>query len=187
MYLSTQLCVLVLTGSVLLSVFNSLEATIIVDEDQVLEAKKNLTWLIDQEQVTSGEKNLVRNFKEWQNSSDLFHNVSYQHLPVILSQKKKPLPTGLSSKQGICLVSNLQSVFSASSKAELRYFTALVHLSDPDPNLLRQMSISVSRIFAPQILQGRLLVIHTFLAAYLSAGNLSNNVGVPFLVPILFK
>ncbi|XP_051854567.1 alpha-1,6-mannosyl-glycoprotein 4-beta-N-acetylglucosaminyltransferase-like [Antechinus flavipes] len=187
MCLSTQLCILVLTGSVLLSIFSSLEATIITDEDQALEAKKNLTWLIAQEQVTSGEESLLRNFKEWQNNSDLFYNVSYQHLAGTPSQQKKLLTLGLCSKQGIYLMHTLQSVFKSSSKSELMYFTVVVHLSDSDPKSLRQRSFNISRIFAPQILRGQLLVIHTPLAAYSSLENLKTNGSEPFLNPILFK
>ncbi|XP_074164947.1 alpha-1,6-mannosyl-glycoprotein 4-beta-N-acetylglucosaminyltransferase-like [Sminthopsis crassicaudata] len=186
MCLSTQLCILVLTGSVLLSIFSSLEATVIIDEDQVLEAK-NLTWLIAQEQVTSGEESLLRNFKEWQNNSDLFYNVSYQHLAGTPSQQKKLLTLGLCSKQGIHLMHTLQSVFKSSSKRELMYFTVVVHLSDADPDSLRQRSFNISRIFSPQILRGQLLMIHTPLAAYSSLENLKTNMSESFLNPTLFK
>ncbi|XP_007481230.1 alpha-1,3-mannosyl-glycoprotein 4-beta-N-acetylglucosaminyltransferase C-like isoform X1 [Monodelphis domestica] len=182
MQLSIQLYVFVLTGSVLLSIFSSLGTTSNI-KDQALE--ENLTWPIAQAYVTSG--NLLRTFKEWKNSSDLFHNVSYQRVAGTLSQKKKLLTIGLSSIQGRYLLSTLQSVFNASSKVELRYFTVLLHLSSPDSDSLKQMILNINKLFALQIQAGQLLVIHTPLVPYHTLRTLRTNISESLVSPVLFK
>ncbi|XP_036609441.1 alpha-1,3-mannosyl-glycoprotein 4-beta-N-acetylglucosaminyltransferase-like protein MGAT4E isoform X2 [Trichosurus vulpecula] len=72
----------------------------------------------------------------------------------------------MQSPSGRYLVSTLRSVFRVSSRNELRHITVLVHLADSDPNWLNETVAIIVSHFTPQILQGRLLVIHAPSAAY---------------------
>ncbi|XP_045716188.1 alpha-1,3-mannosyl-glycoprotein 4-beta-N-acetylglucosaminyltransferase-like protein MGAT4E [Phyllostomus hastatus] len=87
------------------------------------------------------------------------------------------LTVGLSSVPGpegrSGLLHTLVSLFRASSKAEQRRLTVLVHLADSDPAWLRKTAAQVSTLFSPQILAGQLVLIHTLPDAY-PAGDLED-------------
>lgn len=68
------------------------------------------------------------------------------------------------------LLHTLGSVFRASSRAEQKQLTVLVHLADSDPAWLQKTVARISSLFGPQILAGRLLLTHAPPDAHGAAG-----------------
>lgn len=64
------------------------------------------------------------------------------------------------------LLYTLASLFRASSQAERRRLTVLVHLADSDPAWLRKTAAQISTLFSPQILAGQLVLTHAPPDAY---------------------
>uniref|UniRef100_A0A8C3YFM1 Alpha-1,3-mannosyl-glycoprotein 4-beta-N-acetylglucosaminyltransferase-like protein MGAT4E n=1 Tax=Catagonus wagneri TaxID=51154 RepID=A0A8C3YFM1_9CETA len=92
-------------------------------------------------------------------------------VPTVAQQVKDPawLTVGVSSGSWLdrsSLLSTLLSLFRATSKAEQQHLTVLVHLADPDPTELRETVFQISSLFSPQLLAGRLLLIHAPPDAY---------------------
>ncbi|KAM5302070.1 alpha-1,6-mannosyl-glycoprotein 4-beta-N-acetylglucosaminyltransferase-like [Glossophaga mutica] len=93
----------------------------------------------------------------------VLQHATYRVLAGAPPQEKKLLTAGISSVQrphGSALLDTLQSLFQASSGPELHCIVVLVHLSDPDPEWLRQMAAAISSLFQPHIEARELLVIH---------------------------
>ncbi|XP_045392227.1 alpha-1,6-mannosyl-glycoprotein 4-beta-N-acetylglucosaminyltransferase-like [Lemur catta] len=112
-----------------------------------------------------------------QQRSPLLQHAKYKVLAGAPPQQKKLLTVGISSVQhprGSYLLDTLQSVFEASSEPEQKSIVVLVHLSDPDPEWLRQTAANISRLFAPHIDARKLLVIHGLLGGSPLPGNLSD-------------
>ncbi|XP_037662138.1 alpha-1,3-mannosyl-glycoprotein 4-beta-N-acetylglucosaminyltransferase-like protein MGAT4E [Choloepus didactylus] len=79
------------------------------------------------------------------------------------------LTVGISSIQRpdrSSLSNTLISLFRASSRAEKKHFTVLVHLADSDLTWLRETIEHISSLFSSQILAGQLLLIHAPSDAY---------------------
>ncbi|KAM6217316.1 alpha-1,3-mannosyl-glycoprotein 4-beta-N-acetylglucosaminyltransferase-like protein MGAT4E [Rhynchocyon petersi] len=73
------------------------------------------------------------------------------------------LTVGISSvpqKEGSNLLNTLDFLFRASSKAEQKRFTVLIHLADSDLIWLRDTVDRISSLFSSQILAGQLLLLH---------------------------
>lgn len=83
------------------------------------------------------------------------------------------LTVGISSVPGRDpngLLYTLVSLFRASSKAEQKHLTVLVHLADSDFTWLRETVVQISSLFSTQILAGRLVLLHAPLDAYSTEG-----------------
>ncbi|CAI5777951.1 alpha-1,6-mannosyl-glycoprotein 4-beta-N-acetylglucosaminyltransferase-like [Podarcis lilfordi] len=92
-----------------------------------------------------------------------FPNISYRYLAGIPPPQKKFLTVGLCSvkrKRGNYLLETLQSIFQQSTREELREMVVVVHLADSDQEWNSQALEKIAKRFAPQVLLGRLLVIH---------------------------
>uniref|UniRef100_A0A8D1C8G9 MGAT4 conserved region domain-containing protein n=1 Tax=Sus scrofa TaxID=9823 RepID=A0A8D1C8G9_PIG len=79
------------------------------------------------------------------------------------------LTVGISSRSWLdrsSLLSTLLSLFRATSKAEQKHLTVLVHLADLDLPELRETVFHLSSLFSPQLLAGQLLLIHAPPDAY---------------------
>lgn len=64
------------------------------------------------------------------------------------------------------LLYTLVSLYQASSPGEEKQLTVLIHLADSDLPWLKETIAQISRLFSPQILAGRLLLIHAPSEAY---------------------
>ncbi|XP_062975845.1 alpha-1,6-mannosyl-glycoprotein 4-beta-N-acetylglucosaminyltransferase-like [Elgaria multicarinata webbii] len=92
-----------------------------------------------------------------------FLNVSYRYLAGAPPLQKKFLTVGLCSvkrKRENYLLETLRSVFEQSTSEELKEMVVVVHLADTDQEWNAQVVEKVAKQFAPQLLMGRLLVIH---------------------------
>ncbi|XP_066482353.1 alpha-1,6-mannosyl-glycoprotein 4-beta-N-acetylglucosaminyltransferase-like [Tiliqua scincoides] len=92
-----------------------------------------------------------------------FSNISYHHLVGVHPLQKKVLTVGLCSikrKRENYLLKTLRSIFKQSTEDELSKMVVVVHLADVDQEWNTQVAASVARNFAPQLLLGRLMVIH---------------------------
>lgn len=79
-------------------------------------------------------------------------------LMVGISAGSGPDPNGL--------LYTLGSLFRASSQVEQKHLAVLVHLADPDLPWLRDTVRRIASLFGPQLLAGRLLLIHAPPEAY---------------------
>lgn len=90
-------------------------------------------------------------------------NFSYHHLLGLPPLQKKVLTVGLCSvkrKQENYLLKTLNSIFKQSTENELKKMIVVIHLADADQEWNTQMADSIAKSFAPQLLLGRLMVIH---------------------------
>ncbi|XP_069315536.1 alpha-1,6-mannosyl-glycoprotein 4-beta-N-acetylglucosaminyltransferase-like isoform X2 [Eulemur rufifrons] len=146
-------------------------------EHKLLLKEKEKVWQILVQQISSESKNHLETFKEMQQRSPLLQHAKYKVLAGAPPQQKKLLTVGISSVQhprGSYLLDTLQSVFEASSEPEQKSIVVLVHLSDPDPEWLRQTAANISRLFAPHIDARKLLVIHGLPGGSPLPGNLND-------------
>ncbi|KAM5237800.1 alpha-1,6-mannosyl-glycoprotein 4-beta-N-acetylglucosaminyltransferase-like [Ctenodactylus gundi] len=128
--------------------------------------KKQIVLQIVQDQIHFEVKNHLNIFKEIQNTSPLLQHANYTLLAGAPPPEKKLLTVGISSVRrphGSYLLDTLKSLFQASLGLDLEYFVVLVHLSDADPEWLRQTVANVSELFASYIRAQKLLVIHGLL------------------------
>ncbi|XP_008266879.3 alpha-1,3-mannosyl-glycoprotein 4-beta-N-acetylglucosaminyltransferase C [Oryctolagus cuniculus] len=126
------------------------------------EEKKAVAWQRVRMQVNPGRKSHLEAFKAMQRSSEPIRHVKSRVLLGALPVEKKLLTIGISlgrRPRGSALVHTLQRLFLASSPAEQRCFTVVVQLADPDPKWQDQTLSSLSALFQPHVLAGRLLVI----------------------------
>ncbi|KAJ6629963.1 hypothetical protein lerEdw1_014680 [Lerista edwardsae] len=92
-----------------------------------------------------------------------FSNISYQRFMGLPLLQKKVLTVGLCSikrKRENYLLDTLRSIFTQSTEDELRKMVVVVHLADADQQWNAQVAESIARRFTPQLLLGRLIVIH---------------------------
>nr|KAF6275200.1 hypothetical protein mPipKuh1_011513 [Pipistrellus kuhlii] len=102
-----------------------------------------------------------------------WQDLTATYMKRIQQRRKTWLTVGISSGPGrdpYGLLYTLSSLFRASSTAEQKHLTVLVHLADADVAWLRETVARVARLFGPQVLAGRLVLIHTPSDAYSSAG-----------------
>ncbi|XP_043424082.1 alpha-1,3-mannosyl-glycoprotein 4-beta-N-acetylglucosaminyltransferase-like protein MGAT4E [Prionailurus bengalensis] len=109
-----------------------------------------------------GKRKDVRLLEGWQNHT-------FQYIKTIQQRRKTWLTVGISSvprpdQSG--LLYTLVSLFRASSKIEQKRLTVLVHLAHSDLTGLRETIAHISTLFSPQILSGKLLLIHAPSDAY---------------------
>ncbi|XP_077013544.1 alpha-1,3-mannosyl-glycoprotein 4-beta-N-acetylglucosaminyltransferase-like protein MGAT4E isoform X2 [Tamandua tetradactyla] len=98
----------------------------------------------------------LRSLEDWQ-------TLSFKYFLKIQQRRKTWLTVGISSVKrpdGSSLLHTLISLFRASSRAEQKHFTVLVHLAYSDVTWLRETVAHISSLFSPQILAGQLLLIH---------------------------
>ncbi|KAM5237791.1 alpha-1,3-mannosyl-glycoprotein 4-beta-N-acetylglucosaminyltransferase-like protein MGAT4E [Ctenodactylus gundi] len=74
--------------------------------------------------------------------------------------------SSVSQQDPYSLLYTLASLYQASSAAERKRLTVLVHLADSDLTWLKDTTAHISRLFSPQILAGQLLLIHVPPEAY---------------------
>ncbi|XP_055274753.1 alpha-1,3-mannosyl-glycoprotein 4-beta-N-acetylglucosaminyltransferase-like protein MGAT4E [Moschus berezovskii] len=104
-----------------------------------------------------------------------WQNLTSKYLEKLQQRRKTWLTVGVSSRPRPGsdtggLLHTLLSVFRATSKAEQKRLTVLVHLAGADPAWLGETVLHLSSLFSPQILAGQLLLIHAPPEAYPPAG-----------------
>ncbi|KAF5915748.1 hypothetical protein HPG69_011561 [Diceros bicornis minor] len=143
-----------------------------------LEEKEMVAWQRAWMQINSGRTNHLETFKHMQKKSGPLKNANSHIVIGAPPVEKKLLTIGMSSvprPRGSYLLDTLQSLFFASSSSEQKHFIVLVHLADPDPKWLDQMSANISTLFKPYIHARQLVVINTPLKSYLSLKDLKKN------------
>ncbi|NXJ05074.1 MGT4C acetylglucosaminyltransferase, partial [Odontophorus gujanensis] len=109
-------------------------------------------------------------------------NISYHLLAGSPPPHKKYLAVGLASvrrPRGYYLPATLQSLFEQSSEEELQEMVVVVHLADADPGWNAQVAADIGQRFAPQILMGRLVLIHAPHKFYPTLEGLKRNYNDP--------
>ncbi|XP_007939381.1 alpha-1,3-mannosyl-glycoprotein 4-beta-N-acetylglucosaminyltransferase-like protein MGAT4E [Orycteropus afer afer] len=107
-----------------------------------------------------------------------WQNLTLKYIRKVQQRRKTWLTVGISSvsrPEGSNLLYTLDSLFRASSKAEQKHLTVLIHLADSDLNWLRETVARISSLFSPQILAGQLLLIHAPSDAYPLADGIRDN------------
>ncbi|XP_075893460.1 alpha-1,3-mannosyl-glycoprotein 4-beta-N-acetylglucosaminyltransferase C-like isoform X2 [Nelusetta ayraudi] len=108
--------------------------------------------------------------------------VTYRYLAGTPPIQKKYLTVGMASvkrKRGSYLMDTLKSVFEKSSDEELQEVVVVVHLSDFDVAWCESQAQEISRMFAPHIIAGHLLVVHTPEEYYPTLDGLKRNYNDP--------
>ncbi|XP_036926474.1 alpha-1,3-mannosyl-glycoprotein 4-beta-N-acetylglucosaminyltransferase-like protein MGAT4E isoform X2 [Sturnira hondurensis] len=137
----------------LLWLFITLKVSSKIEEDPVMSIKG---------QDSGGRRQDPRPREDWQ-------NLTFQYMKKVQQRRKIWLMVGISSGPGPDrrgLLHTLVSLFRASSRAEQRRLTVLVHLAHSDPASLRKTTAQISTLFSPQILAGQLVLIHAPPDAY---------------------
>ncbi|XP_053515491.1 alpha-1,3-mannosyl-glycoprotein 4-beta-N-acetylglucosaminyltransferase-like protein MGAT4E [Artibeus jamaicensis] len=137
----------------LLWLFITLKVSREIEDDPVMSIKG---------QDSGGRRKDPRPREDWQ-------NLTFQYMKKVQQRRKRWLTVGISSVPGpgrSGLLHTLVSLFRASSRAEQRRLTVLVHLADSDPARLRKTTAQISTLFSPQILAGQLVLIHAPPDAY---------------------
>ncbi|NXU55865.1 MGT4C acetylglucosaminyltransferase, partial [Turnix velox] len=119
-----------------------------------------------------------------QDTGDLpaLHNISYHLLAGSLPPHKKFLAVGLASvrrPRGYYLPATLQSLFKQSTEEELQELVVVVHLADRDPTWNSRVAADITHRFTPQLLLGRLLLIHVPQEFYPTLEGLKRNFNDP--------
>ncbi|XP_016067051.1 PREDICTED: alpha-1,3-mannosyl-glycoprotein 4-beta-N-acetylglucosaminyltransferase-like protein MGAT4E [Miniopterus natalensis] len=105
--------------------------------------------------------------------SDDWEDLTFKYMKKSQQRRKTWLAVGISFVPGEGqknLLHTLASLFRASSKGEQKHLTVLVHLADSDFTRLRKTVEQIAGLFSPQILAGKLVLIHTPSDAYPTAG-----------------
>ncbi|XP_027992754.2 alpha-1,3-mannosyl-glycoprotein 4-beta-N-acetylglucosaminyltransferase-like protein MGAT4E [Eptesicus fuscus] len=159
---SLRHCLLTSLAVGFLWLFLTLQIPRDMDEDQ----NKVHALLSSMPPVSDGGKKAPRPPGDWQ-------DLTSTYMKTIQQRRKTWLTVGISSGPGRDpngLLYTLGSLFRASSKVEQRHLTVLVHLADSDFAWLRETVVRISSLFSPQILAGRLVLIHAPPDAYSAAG-----------------
>ncbi|XP_006757554.1 PREDICTED: alpha-1,3-mannosyl-glycoprotein 4-beta-N-acetylglucosaminyltransferase-like protein MGAT4E [Myotis davidii] len=117
-------------------------------------------------QDSHGGRKAPRPLADWQDLTSKYMRTTQQ-------RRKTWLTVGISSGRGRDpngLLHTLGNLFRASSKVEQKHLTVLVHLADSDLTWLRETVVQISSLFHPQILAGRLVLIHAPPDAYSAVG-----------------
>ncbi|XP_028732309.2 alpha-1,3-mannosyl-glycoprotein 4-beta-N-acetylglucosaminyltransferase-like protein MGAT4E [Peromyscus leucopus] len=115
-----------------------------------------------QKVIRLGSKKNPKSLEDWQ-------AITYKYLEKIHQRKKTWLTVGITSvpRQGQGgLLDTLASLYHASSAAEQKRMTVLVHLADSDSTWLRKTVLQISSLYSSKILTGQLLLIHAPSDAY---------------------
>ncbi|XP_008581991.1 PREDICTED: alpha-1,3-mannosyl-glycoprotein 4-beta-N-acetylglucosaminyltransferase-like protein isoform X1 [Galeopterus variegatus] len=154
MKFSIRHCFVTTVGIAFLWLFITLKVPREIEDDQ------NVMTIKGQEVSYSTKKD--RPLEDWQ-------NLTFKYMEKIQQRRKTWLTVGISSvprQDRSSLVYTLVSMFRASSKAERKHLTVLVHLAGSDLTWLRDTVAHISSLFSPQILAGQLLLIHAPSDAY---------------------
>ncbi|XP_058130952.1 alpha-1,3-mannosyl-glycoprotein 4-beta-N-acetylglucosaminyltransferase-like protein MGAT4E [Dasypus novemcinctus] len=155
MQCSIRRCFIISVGIVFLWIFITLRAPGEIEDD------KKVMVIKGQETSYSSRKELS-SLEDWQ-------KLTFEYTKKKQQRRKTWLTVGITSVQqskGSNLLNTLISLFHASSKAEQKLFTVLVHLAGSDITWLRETSAHISSLFSQQILAGQLLLIHAPPDAY---------------------
>ncbi|XP_010629171.1 alpha-1,3-mannosyl-glycoprotein 4-beta-N-acetylglucosaminyltransferase-like protein MGAT4E isoform X2 [Fukomys damarensis] len=115
-----------------------------------------------QPQETSYDRKNPRPLEDW-------HAVTFKYTQKIPKRRRTWLTVGISTvsrQDPSSLLYTLASLYNASSTAEQKRLTVLVHLADSDLAWLKDTTARISSLFSSQILAGQLLLIHAPPAAY---------------------
>ncbi|XP_005375287.1 PREDICTED: alpha-1,3-mannosyl-glycoprotein 4-beta-N-acetylglucosaminyltransferase-like protein MGAT4E isoform X2 [Chinchilla lanigera] len=98
-----------------------------------------------------------------------WHTITLKYTQKIQKRRKTWLTVGISAVSGKdpnSLVYTLATLYNASSKAELKRLTVLVHLADSDFAWLKDIIAQISSLFSAQLLAEQLLLIRAPPDAY---------------------
>ncbi|XP_040595068.1 alpha-1,3-mannosyl-glycoprotein 4-beta-N-acetylglucosaminyltransferase-like protein MGAT4E [Mesocricetus auratus] len=115
-----------------------------------------------QKVIKHGSKKNPKPLEDWP-------TITSKYLEKVHQRRKTWLTVGINSvsrqDQG-GLLDTLASLYHASSAAEQKRITVLVHLAESDPTWLRKTVLRISSLYHSQILSGQLLLIHAPSDAY---------------------